>query len=291
MSDERAVKGYDDKKEFICVCCGATVLLTKFASAKAAKCETCKKEGRQPNPEVLSKIQTGKDNKGHRPVTTSGDTKVCQCTQCGVDVTVTKFAAPSKVVCEGCKGISGAISDGDNNTIKPLKIDLGKLDRTTLPALDEYYVIPSIINNKRLREVKCPACGKEFMKIIKIVDSSPDRGLIIQYQCAGCYTLVSISEQCRYLCEPKKAGHMYNYRGDEITNCLPALKDTQMRNTIEYLLNMTKILDLHIEGVEWPEYVREYEIPSEKDIPTGFNKEVVDAMSRLKILIGGGDNV
>ena len=31
------------------------------------------------------------------------ETKVCKCTSCGVDVTVTKFASAAKVLCPDCK--------------------------------------------------------------------------------------------------------------------------------------------------------------------------------------------
>jgi hypothetical protein len=260
----RSEKGYDDKKEFTCVCCGKKVMLTKFASAKTAKCDDCKRNNVQPNADILASIGTvPKSKSGGAP---TGDTKVCQCVKCGADVTVTKFASAAKVLCDECK-VPGPRLNTDGN-IQPIRIDLTKLNKDTLPALDEYYILPTIINNPRLREVKCQACGHEFMRILKILDGS-DRGMIISYQCPECFTLTTISEQCDHIMSPQKPGHFFNYRGEEIESTIPAVLDTRIKNIMEKLYTAIADAGIYIEGITSPMFTRPYQ----KLIPYGFNTE------------------
>lgn len=284
-NDERTAKGYNDKKEFICVCCGKTVLLTKFASAKTAKCEECKSSGAQPNQDILSNIQSTK-SKSNKPVVMAGSTKVCKCTQCGEDTTVSKFMSESKVICNSCKGMT---DDNISGELPHIKVDITKLDKSTLPNIEDYYVLPSVINNPRLRDVTCPACGKESMKILQINDSSADRGLVLAYQCTGCFTLVNISEQCRYICEPRKPGHMFNYRGEEIKSLLPAIRDTQLRNALEYLIKLAQDNNIEISGIDIPPYRK-----CDKQIPIGFDDcgqshNLINTIDHA-ILVRGEDN-
>jgi len=268
--DDRAAKGYNDKKEFTCVCCGKVILLTKFASAKTARCDECKVAGKQPDPTIVTTVQTAPKSK---PQAAGGDTKVCQCTKCGVDVTVTKFAAPSKVVCDSCKGVQVHTDNG----VVPLRIDIGKLDRAALPSLDEYFILPSVIRNPRLRDVKCPGCGHEYMKIIKLLDGS-DRGLVIHYQCPTCFTLISLSEQCDHLLSPQKPSDVFNYRGDQIESCVPTLLDTRMRNSLEILIGIIKANGISVDGINVPECTYR-----SKKVPTGYNDvvELTDDEKRI----------
>ena len=249
--EERARKGYDDQREFSCVCCGKKVMLTKFASAKTAKCPECKSAGKQANPELVP----AKQSKVKAEI--SGNTKTLPCTKCGAMVEVSKFMSAAKVLCPDCK---------DSGTMAPrLKIDVSKVDRSKMPTIEDYNVLPSNIANKKLRSVTCPACGEPHMRILNILDYSTF-GLIIHYQCDSCKLLVSVSEQCKFKCSTQKAGHMYDYSGHEIEDLMDGIKSTRLHGTIDKLYSLVKEHNIPLEGVELPPYLYE----EDKPVPVGF---------------------
>lgn len=250
-ANERASKGYDDKKEFTCVCCGKKILLTKFASAKTAKCQECKSSGRQVNPELIP-IKTTKTK-----TEISGNTKILPCTKCGTMVEVSKFMSASKVLCEYCKD--------DGYKPSKLNIDISKINRDTMPTIEDYNVLPSNIANKRLRDVICPACGEHHMRIINIMDYS-SFGLIIEYQCNKCKLLMNISEQCKFRCKTRKMGCLYDYSGHEIEDMIDGIESTRLYGTINRLYNVIKEHNIQLEGIELPPYLYE----EDKPVPVGF---------------------
>lgn len=270
-ANERANKGYDDKKEFTCVCCGKKVMLTKFASAKTAKCPECKSAGKQINPDLVP-------TSTKKPKTeVTGDTKTLPCTKCGTMVEVSKFMSAAKVLCDDCKG--------DGYAPSKLKIDVSKINRNTMPAIEDYNVLPSNIANKKLRNVTCPACGESTMRILQIMDYSAF-GLIIHYQCNKCKLLMSVSEQCKFKCATHKIGHMYDYSGHDIEDMLDAITHTRVYGTLDKLYNIIKEHNIEMEGIELPPY--RYE--EEKPVPVGFViprgdkdiKAIEDAITLLK---------
>ena len=191
--------GYNDKKEYTCICCGDKVLLTKFASALKAKCDSCKKSNASPNPDILAQIQSGNKSRTKPTKTVDNDPNIPDdmkksvCIQCGTETLVTKFASHAKTLCDECKGSGQSRATSSSSSIK---IDMSKMNYSKLPKIDEMYVIPSVIANHNLRDVKCPAChNKHPMKIVKIVDSDPQRGLVITYQCGdtSCMTVMTLS--------------------------------------------------------------------------------------------------
>lgn len=252
-ANERANKGYDDKKEFTCVCCGKTVLLTKFASAKTAKCPECKSAGKQVNPDLVP-TSTSKAVKS----AISGNTKTLPCVKCGTMVEVSKFMSAAKVLCNDCKG--------DNTTPTQLKIDVSKINKDTMPAIEDYNILPSNIANKKLRSVTCPACGEPHMRILNILDYS-SFGLVIHYQCNNCKLLLSVSEQCYFKCPTHKMGVTYDYSGHAIEDLMDGIESTRIHGTIVRLYGLLKEHNISVEGIELPPY--RYE--EDKPVPVGFS--------------------
>jgi hypothetical protein len=251
-ANERASKGYDDKKEFSCVCCGKSVLLTKFASAKTAKCPECKSAGKQANPDLVP-------TKSSKPkAEISGNTKTLPCVECGAMVEVSKFMSANKVLCDNCKG-------GSSDIPIKLKVDTSKLNRDTMPTIEDYNILPSNIANPRLRNVPCPACGDSHMRILNIMDYS-SFGLIIHYQCNRCKLLVSVSEQCNFKCKTQKMGEVYDYSGRAIEDMLNSITNTRAYNTIDKLYKIVKEHNIKIEGIELPPYL----YTEDKPVPVGF---------------------
>ena len=271
-ANERASKGYDDKKEFTCVCCGKPVLLTKFASAKTAKCPECKSAGRQINPDLVP------TNIKKPRAEISGNTKTLPCTKCGTMVEVSKFMSAAKVLCDDCKG------DNSGGYTQRLKIDVSKIDRNTMPTIEDYNVLPSNIANKKLRDVVCPACGEPHMRIIQIMDYSVF-GLIIHYQCNKCKLLVSVSEQCKFKCKTQKIGHMYDYSGHDIDDLLDAITSTRLHGTLDKLYTIIKEHNIPLEGIELPPYL----YAEDKPVPVGFtiprgDKDIKAVEDTIKLL-------
>lgn len=280
--NERASKGYDDKKEFTCVCCGKKIMLTKFASAKTAKCPECKSAGRQANPE-FAPVQTPKATKSQ----ISGDTKTLPCTRCGTMVEVSKFMSAAKVLCDDCKGDGAGM-------VPRLKIDVSRINRDTMPAIEDYNVLPSNIANKKLRDVVCPACGEPHMRIINIMDYSIF-GLIIEYQCNKCKLLVNVSEQCKFKCKTRKMGYMYDYSGHAIEDMMDGIVSTRLHGTLDKLYGIIKEHNISLEGIEFPPYLFE----QDKPVPVGFVipkgdmdiKAIEDTINMLDNSVRNGDDV
>jgi len=277
-------KGYDDKKVFKCVCCGKDVLLTKFASALTAKCPECKEAKLPPNPQIVSEIKTERDSKkksrtvaGNDPSVPDGK-KSAKCVQCGKDIFIGKFASAKTCLCDECKGIPEDDADYENRP----SIDLSKINRADLPNIDELYVMPQLISNRRLRHVDCPACGHEDMKIIKIIDASPALGLVIVYQCKKCKTAITLSEQSVHMLCPAPMHKLFNYRAEEIKDFSDTLTDVRAKNAIDYMMKLCKDNNIDIKGIDVPEYLGDI---MEKEVPNGINdnwKSEVEGNKKVK---------
>ena len=269
-ANERASKGYDDKKEFTCVCCGKPVLLTKFASAKTAKCPECKSAGKQINPDFVPTTSS------RRKSEITGDTKTLPCIKCGTMVEVSKFMSAAKVLCDDCKG--------DGTMPSKLKIDVSKINHDTMPSVEDYNVLPSNIANKKLRDVTCPACGEPHMRILNIMDYS-SFGIIVHYQCNKCKLLMSASEQCKFRCKTQKIGHMYDYSGHDIDDLLDAITSTRLHGTLDRLYTIIKEHNIPLEGIELPPYL----YAEDKPVPVGFtiprgDKDIKAVEDTIKLL-------
>jgi hypothetical protein len=238
-------------------------MLTKFASAKTAKCDDCKKNKKPINQDIAASVVSASHTSkpADKP---AGETKICQCIKCGKDVEVTKFASAAKVMCDECKGITHD-SEGGSITLQPLKIDLSKLDKNTMPSIDDYHALPSLISNRRLREVKCPACGHESMRILRVIDWSAF-GLIINYQCPNCDLLVNVSEQCNHQLKVHSTGLSYDYSGAAIDNLLGELDSTRLNTTVQQLMKLLNDNNIKIDGIELPPY----QFQEERPVPVGF---------------------
>ena len=299
--DERARKGYDDLRKFVCVCCGKSVMLTKFASAKTAKCPDCKSAGKQVNPGLVPSQEPKQKSE------ISGNTKTLPCIECGTMVEVSKFMSASKVLCDNCKG------SGSSAPLK-LRVDVSKVNMDTMPTIEDYNVLPSNIANPKLRQVSCPACGEHNMRILNIMDYS-SFGLVIHYQCSKCKLLVSISEQCRSRCKTHKIGAMYDYSGHEIEDLLGSIISTRVHGTLDKLYSIIKEHNIQVDGIELPPYL----YAEDRPVPVGFsiprgdkdikavddaiklltrlqdfedlpNEEITTAISALKKLFTAGGN-
>lgn len=249
-----------DMKEYRCICCGNTTLATKFASALKVKCNDCKAMNALPNEKILEEIQDEinakkKAKEHHADDNAPEGKKKSTCTVCGAECFIGKFASHKTAICDKCRGEGhgnnrrkSSTNDDDNGFI-PFKIDLSKIDTDGLPRLDDAYISPLVIANPKLRSVTCPSCGEE-MKIVKIMDSSPLRGLVIMYQCPNkeCMMLMTISEQCATPLSPVPQHVLYNYRGEEIAGFTDGLEDGKTKNTIEYLMKLLTDNGIEIPG-------------------------------------------
>lgn len=262
-------KGYQDKKEFICTACGGTVLATKFASQKTIKCDDCKANNRPTDPSIVAGLDT--KSQREKRVVIGSDTKELPCIECGKMVVVTKFASANKVVCNECKGIDGDNSPTYGNELRPIKVNLSKINRDVMPTIQEYNTIPSLITNPRLREVTCPACGKEHMRVLKILDWS-EFGLVITYQCQHCMLMVQISEQCNHLLKPMKESDTYDYSGNQIVDLISPVKSSRMYMTIERLLRLCEEHNIPVNSIELPKY----RYQESKPVPVGFAIDPLD---------------
>lgn len=255
MSDD---KGYKDKREFTCTGCGKKIMLTKFASQKTCKCDECKANGVQTNQQIVEEALKNMPAKKSRQKST-GATKTCKCIKCGIDVEVSKFMSADKVLCPECKGTGARAID-----FTP-KVDLSKLDKSKLLPIEEYEVNDLIIQNKRLREVKCPACGHEYMKPLMIVDWS-QFGLIIDYQCHNCFLKMTISEQCNRKLNIYSPGKRFDYTGEEIRGIgITYAEHSRIVNSLRKLIG---ILDEH--DIQIDDEFKPYRWKNEKPVPIGY---------------------
>lgn len=263
MADD---KGYKDTKDFICTGCGKTITLTKFASQKTCRCNDCKINNVPINQEIVAKAlakNPPKQRKVVEGISRDGKTKERPCIQCGAITTVSKFMSDAKVMCNKCKGV------GDNNTGEPLpklKINLSKLDRSKIPPIEEYEVNQAVIANKRLREVKCPACGHEYMKPLSVVDWS-QFGLVISYQCSECLLTMTISEQTNRLLRQYNPGKRFDYTGEEIRELgLSNKEHSRLSNAVIILSDKLRENNIKLDEHEFPPY----KWNNDKPVQTGF---------------------
>lgn len=268
-----------DTKICKCICCGTDVEVTKFASPLKTKCKSCKDSGEHENPQFITEIevelQESASKKKSKTEVVDGNKKLSKCIHCGKDVWITKFGSHAKTVCDDCGGSHHTPKSSTNTVDRAFNIDLSKIDKSSLPSLDDLSVIPETIANKRLREVKCPACGHEYMRIIKITDGY--RGLVIHYQCDNCYTYSVVSEQSKHRIVSTNGIEVFNYRGDQIMEMVSNMHDTQYKNVIEHLISILNDNNINIDGIHIPEYIYKNKMKESKkcvkecDIMIGFN--------------------
>lgn len=261
---------YNATKLLKCICCGTNGEATKFASASKYRCPDCKAINALPDEKILENILAEVNSKKSEVKQVAEDPnvpegkKASKCIDCGKDIYIGKFASHKTALCDECKGANGETVEREYGA--SLKIDLSKIDLDMLPRLDDMYVSPLIIGNPKLRSVDCPACGKT-MKIVKIMDSSPTRGLVIMYQChdKNCLLIVSVSEQSQTLLSPVPQQTLFNYRGEEITGFTDSITDNKQKNLIEYMVQLLKDHGIEIPGnIDYTPIVK-------KTYPIGFN--------------------
>lgn len=246
-----------------CISCGKDIEVTKFASPLKTKCDTCKDMKLEANQDIINEImQQNKPKQKSADSDAPDGKKISQCIVCGEETLIGKFASHKKTLCDNCKG-----TNLDDDIISDIDIDLSKISRRMSSEIS-MAITPSIIKNKNLRSIECPACHTKDMEIIKIVDSSPHWGLVIQYQCKndGCLALVSVSEQTRVRMKPSSSSKMFNYRGEQITSVLSATQDSRIRNSIEYLMALLNEHNIPIDGTKIPDMPENIE----KTVEYGF---------------------
>lgn len=265
MADD---KGYKDTKEFICTACGKKIMLTKFASQKTCKCDECKANSVPINPDIVAEALKSNPPK-ERKKSDGGATKMLPCIECGEMVEVSKFMSAQKVLCNKCKGVSGGIS---TNNATRLKVDKSKFKSIKIAPLEEYEMNGGIIANRRLREVKCPACGHDYMKPLSIVDWS-QFGLIVHYQCPECCLLMNISEQCRTRLKMYKPSEQFDYTGNQIRELgLNYKEHSRLSNALCVLIEICEKNNINIDEVfsEFSETIPPYRFENNKPVPKGF---------------------
>lgn len=263
MSD----KGYKDTKEFICTGCGKKIILTKFASQKTCRCDECKANNVPINPDIVAEALQ-KNPPKERKKSDGNKTKIRPCIKCGKEVEVSKFMSDQKVLCDTCKGVP---STKIVNTEK-LHVDQSVLNNVHMPSIEEYEVNNGIIANRRLREVKCPACGHEYMKTIMIIDWSYF-GLIIHYQCPECYTTMNLSEQQRRPLKMHGPDITFDYTGTQIRDLGLSHKDSsRIANALCILIKVCEDNNINIDDVfkEFSDSVPPYKSENAKPVPKGF---------------------
>ena len=256
-----------EMKDARCVSCGKAIQITKFGSLKTCKCEDCKESKAPVNTDILSEIKVS-EKPTSSSVPSTGNTKPAKCNKCGADFMVQKFASLKTCVCDECKGSGSSGSyDGGSYSSTGIVIDTSKIDYNMISQnLEGYYIMPASIKNPRLRRVKCPACGHEFMKIVKLLDYSIS-GIVASYQCSECFLLCNISEQTNHLMLPVAEHVMFNYRGEQIHELVAGLKENKAKNMIDHLLKLLEENNIEVTGIEVPSYIRKIDKP----VPTGFN--------------------
>jgi hypothetical protein len=259
-------KGYKDTKEFLCTGCGKKIILTKFASQKTCKCDECKANNIPINPDIVVQALQANPPK-ERKKSEGGTTKILPCIKCGKDVEVSKFMSAQKVLCSECKGVPSGSLGG----VK-LQIDKSKFKNMKIAPLEEYEMNGGMIANKRLREVRCPACGHEYMKPLKIIDWS-QWGLIIHYQCQECYTTIELSEQCRRPMKIYNHGKRFDYTGREIKELSMNWKESsRLANALCILIEICEKNNINIDDIlkEFSDTVPPYKFENDKPVPKGF---------------------
>lgn len=272
--------GHDDQKLFMCTSCRKDVMATKFASQKTIQCDECKADKKPIDPEIVAEAlaKLPQKNTKSKSDVIVGDKKPATCTSCGKDMMIGKFASLKSAVCNECGGHTTKKKISSDE----IKIDISKVNMAELPNIEEMYVMPSVIANSSLRNVECPSCGHK-MNIIRIMDTSADRGLIISYQCQDekCLLLMTVSEQSRFKVSPKKSHEIFNYRGELITDLTSGLEDVRIKNSMEMMYNLLVDNNIPLDGVYIPEYITTGDY--EKKNPIGMRKdELGDIIKWLK---------
>lgn len=265
MADK--TESYKEMKSFVCVSCGVEVMATKFASQKTIQCEKCKLEKAPINQEIVNNALLKNPPKAKtksQDISSDSPTKERPCIECGELTIVSKFMSDLKVKCDKCKGTTETTAV---KGIAPrLTVDISKVDRSKLLPIEEYEVNESIIANKKLRSVECPACGHEYMKPMMIVDWS-QFGLIINYQCPKCFLTAMISEQCKKMIPRYTPGRRFDYTGNEIKELgVSFVENSRMNNIFRIFTKKLEENNIKIED----EIVPPYRWINEKPVKTGF---------------------
>lgn len=257
---------YAETKVFICTGCGKEITATKFASQKTIKCDECKENNAPINPEIVAQAMQ-KNPPKMRKQSDGSTTKIRPCIKCGKETEVSKFMSDQKVLCNGCKG-----EDTPQTQANKITVDQSKLSKIKMPPIEEYEINGGIIANKRLREVKCPACGHEYMKPLMIIDKSMF-GMVIEYQCSSCLLTMTISEQTRQKLKIHSPSKRFDYTGNEIKTLGMSYRDSsRMANALTILIEKCKECDIDIDSImkeangEFPEFIYE----NDKPVPIGF---------------------
>lgn len=264
MADD---KGYKDTKEFVCTGCGKKIILTKFASQKTCKCDECKANNVPVNPAIVEEALKSNPPK-ERKKSDGGATKMLPCIKCGTMTEVSKFMSAQKVLCDACKGVAPIKGTGGTQ----LQVDKSKLSSVKLAPIEEYEMNGEIIANKRLREVKCPACGHEYMKPLMVIDWS-QFGLIIHYQCQECYTTINLSEQNRRPLKIYSPGKQFDYTGRQIRELGMSWKESsRLGNALCVLIEICEQNNINIDEVfkNFSDTVPPYRFENNKPVPKGF---------------------
>lgn len=258
-------KGYKDKKEFICTGCGCTEMATKFASQKTFLCKKCKENGVQVNPKYVE-MALQKNPPKVRTKSDSGPTKIRPCIKCGEQTEVSKFMSDQKVLCNKCKGVE------QKSARVKISVDKSKLKYVKIAPIEDYEMNSGVIANKRLREVKCPACGHEYMKPLSVIDWS-QFGLVISYQCQNCYTTIELSEQQKRPLKIHSPSKRFDYTGTEIKDLgISMRQNSRMANALCILIDRCEKNNIDIEGIfeEFSESLPPYRYKNEMPVKKGF---------------------
>lgn len=291
---DRNNKGYADKKAFICTACGKEIMLTKFASQKTCKCDDCKEKNIPVNPDIVARALSKNPPKERKGADTQsgGTTKIRPCIKCGKETEVSKFMSDQKVMCDECKGVSSPKEP--KGFAQRIPIDISRLDKSKILPIEEYEVNEVCIKNSRLRSVKCPACGHEYMKPIMVLDWS-QFGLIISYQCPDCYTTILLSEQTSRPIKQYSPGQRFDYTGHQIREL--GVSGTTQSRYINIIRKLIKQLDENNIKIDDDEIVP-FRWKNEKPVPIGYeisdNERLLESISHVIDLLDnskrlGGD--
>lgn len=259
-------KGYKDTKEFTCTGCRKKIILTKFASQKTCRCDDCKANDVPVNPDIVAEALKANPPK-ERKKSSGGATKILPCIKCGTMTEVSKFMSAQKVLCDNCKGTSSSNIGGAK-----LQVDKSKLGQVRLAPMEEYEMNDGIIADRRLREVKCPKCGHEYMKPLSVIDWS-QFGLIVNYQCTECLLIMNISEQCRRPIKIYSPSRRFDYTGRQVKELgMNWRESSRISNALCVLIEACEKNNINVDEVfkEFSDTVPPYRFENEKPVPRGF---------------------
>lgn len=261
MADD---KGYKDTKEFTCTGCGKKIILTKFASQKTCKCDECKTNNVPTNPDIVAEALKANPPK-ERKKSDGGETKIRPCINCGKSVEVSKFMSDQKVLCDECKGTS-------SKNMPKITVDKSKLSMVKIAPIEDYEMNAGVIANQNLREVPCPSCGHKFVKPIMVIDWS-QFGMVIEYQCQKCFTVMTISEQHRTPLKIHSPAKRFDYTGTEVRDLGITLKEnSRLANALCILIEVCEKNNINIDDVfgGLKETLPPYRFENNKPVKKGF---------------------